>query len=396
MKGKWPVDSAGRPVYTIGENESHIQWTQQMAMKLIRDSLDEANVSNSFFRNTITLYMAITELVAMHGNGFVLRTSLLSKMTRLEHHTNVGCREFLENIGLVKTEVRMMKGKKTLVISALPAPFDRGSQTHGESSDQDTKNAKNEKDHGSQTHLKGTNKVSSSNVLYKDKEHSQKANSKSAKPNQPHVKKLQPDSSAKLEAISPLAAVREETKTRLSVLRKAAKTLTASRDPSLPDTKEPVVPSLKGWSHEMIAAHHQEFPDSPPVIGGVAVRPEQALACAVVTLPGWEESPSLTFGNLFTMLSRMTNKGFRGLSPGYTPWMEAALSLQRFPVPEDGVPSMPYFIASITNAYRQVKSRAWEARHEEFRHGEKPKNDGKEHVTWSDIEIAAQEAGIEI
>jgi len=95
----------------------------------------------------------------------------------------------------------------------------------------------------------------------------------------------------------------------------------------------------------------------------------QAFACAVTTIPGFNERilPLMNagFAQWWPFLQKILNQGIGNTVLAYRDWMDGALSFERAPIPPDGVPELTYFLGALRNESYQARVNRFEREHAE-------------------------------
>jgi hypothetical protein len=344
-----PGDEKGgtdRPIRLCDKRDFSCQWTEPLAMKLIRDEIIEAGLPPHFLRNVLLFYLALTELAAMRrSDGFQLHTNDIHRLSGVDQDAHVQCRQFLEDLRLIRVEEKMVKGggrRKTVFVYLLPAPY-AGSREPNRDGFVDrplesaTKGPSEGRSQGADSHQPNYRSNGSSDT---------DANSGSS-----------------LRSLPSLGASRgseigqEPTENAPQSDAVVGRQQQAS---SLPSGGVRV--SLKSWTREMIRAHHRVSPGAPPP----GTQCAQAVMCAMATTPRADEVLAVDFGRAYSRVAAALTWPYRKeFILTYTDWMDAALALDAVPRPVDGAPSLEYWLAVMVAETIRRTTAAYERNHDE-------------------------------
>ncbi len=362
-------DAIDRPARIYDERTFSYPWQEPLALKLIYDELNEAELPAPFARNVLLYYFAVTQLVAMRGNGCPLRKKDIERWAFLNHHAHTQCRQFLVDLRLIRVEERAEEGaRKTLFVYILRAPLAEGSHSP------DPVGPLAQVDPTEGSHSPRTEPAAEANL--------------------PAAEGAAEGSHSPLRSVEELQLPTEVLRTSgdavASTTEKTTEPPAAEPAPYLPspgvvDEQQPEGARRRGvladWTREMIREHHRKSPDAPPE-GATRV---QALMCALSTTPGSQDvfTDPATFSRACGRVAGALSRKYRSeFVMAYSDWMTAALELDAVPLPKGKEPSFEYWLAALAGASIRDTTASYESKHAEAK-----ANGGTNEL--SDDEIAA-------
>jgi hypothetical protein len=318
-------------------------WQEPLALKLLRDRMEADDMPTAFRRNCTLFYYALTQVSAMRGSTrFRVYNDQVMDLSYVEEKYFVEIKQYLEKLRLCAFDERSERGsRKRVLCTLLEAPWTELPTASREEGPSDAPSRRRKRSTTCQPQALEATEDSSSVSTHVDTSEQQTAKAGSRKP--------------------PRGGRRAET-------------------------------SLRDWTREQIAAHHAASPSLPPP--GATVY--QAFACAVTTIPGFNERilPLMEgeFKAWWPMLQKTLNQGIGTTVLDYEDWMDGALSFDSAPVPKDGKPAMEYFLGALRDQSYQARVNRFEGEHAERKAGTTT-GDG-ERVSDADMEAILGGCGV--
>jgi len=324
---------SGESCQLTDRRSGRVAWQEPLAIKCINDALRRVGAKRGFANKVLLYYFGLTQAVALNGNGSKITKGLINELCWVDPHYHKKARDFLVKLKLVEVEEKLEAGsgaRKTVFCTLLEAPYMGYGEEEAEGdncprgNDDDEKTCTREKDRDDAP-LAAAEEGAGCNIgTYKE------------------VK----DSDSVVTDVTTSSAT-------------SSISATGNRNDE-PSTSKP---SPKDWTRADIAAWHREHPTNPP--DGCTW--QQALLCAMATIPGYPALEANVKGGFNTLAKRLTalaTRPFRGSAVPYKNWMDALLSFSSIPAPTGKATTLNYFIAALGNTAVNSIGRDHEAEHQ--------------------------------
>jgi len=312
-------------------NEAAVAF-ESLAPWLIRKEVKKQGLSKHNLAKINSYYFALLQATALNGKNN--SNGLLAEFSGIPENRQKWYRDFLEGIGLIEVEEEIENGvtKHCYIIKRVPF------QDFYESGNIEEKDSLDDEKESNMTGCEEEN-VSDGRIDHREKSSS--------------VGKTDEKNSQRNTVAGRIDHHKVDSKAFLSSY--SSKLEYSDRV------------SLKDWSRRQITQFHYKNPDSPPE----GAKPEQAVACAMSTTPGFDGFLKSVggFSKFWPRLVKLIYRPYRGVAIRYKHWMDGALAFSRIPFPKGRAPSIEYYFAAVANKAQHSMADDVIRQHEKFKSG---------------------------
>ena len=313
----------------------HIPHQEPLALKKLRDAMEEEGFTHSHSRKVLCYYTTLTELVAMNGQGCRVWKKHMEERAFVDGDDHVEIRRLLTSLRLVRFEERRVAGggaRKAVYCFVLRAPY----------------------------------------AGYEPRVTESGLGTREEAPTEEPLRWLDTPAGSKTRPLKDIEDIDSVVPTNVVTTSSPCSSISQSKHRN-DDNRIPTPnTSLKDWTRADIVAWHREHPTDPP--DGCTW--QQAMLQATATIPGYPALEANVKGGLNALAKRLTalaTRPFRGSTVPYKNWMDALLSFSSIPAPAGEATTLNYFIGALGNTAVNSIGRDHEAEHQRLMAGGLPK-----------------------